>query len=1205
MTRGNITSVGGLLPHDLLNRIDLGDGTLVGLAPTDYGLESGDRVRDAVTRSWKRLAAEWRSFRRAEGHLPRTERTATSLTRDRWLRPLLDEMGFRGLRLVRKLTIDGKTYPVSHQWGTSVPVHLLGSRVPVGRRTPGVAGAAKTAPHHLLQEFLNRSDDHLWGIVSNGLLFRILRENRSLTRAAYIEFDLQGIFDGMAYGDFAILWLVCHRSRFESEDRQPSILEQWFNEGSTAAARARESLRIGVEHAIESLGTGLLSHPANSRLRSRLAAQELAESDFQQQLLRLVYRMLFLLVAEARNLLLAPDTPDSARERYYRFYSMERLCRLARNRRGNAHSDLWQALRVTMNALDVRDHNAQSVAGLALGLTALGSQLWSQESVADIASAQIDNDHLLRAVRSLTFFWDEEAKVLRPVDYYNLGTEEIGSVYESLLELRGEADIHSRQFTWEEVEGGERKTTGSYYTPPDLIARILDDTLDPLIEKASAQSEPQEALLNLKVLDPACGSGHFLIAVAHRIAEALVSVRDPGGDLSPERIRSALREVINRCVYGIDINPMAVEICKVSLWLESNTPGKALGFLDHHILCGNSLLGTTPKLLQDGIPDTAFKPVLDDDKLHASALRRSNKKQRKMPRQSMWVSEWSLSDDTAYLSEAIQYINDSPSDTADHILAKETQYIELVSDERTVKLKLLSDIWCAAFVVNKKLDAPAITEDVLRTLEGMSMTQLREIVSTARGDGFHLQGGVGQLQEAVTVVLSLAEQYQFIHMHLAFPDVFEVPDDPADASNVSTGWSGGFDAVVGNPPFLNQLRGSTVTQRHAANLQATRYEGLTSAYTDMAYLFFALSCEAARSVGGRVGLVQPESLLAANGAGALRREVSSRFTLESLWLAGEKMFSADVLTCAVTLRSGQIDGPSILRRTRGGNFQILPDLNISMLEVSQMPTWGPLIADGIGVPQVRLSTRHRLGDVLSATADFRDQYYGLIPFVVETVDLDTNRGISSVGHDLVPLITVGLIDPLHNRWGESPTRFAKKRWIAPAVDVSRLRTHSDLGTWADRRLVPKLLLATQTKTLEVVADEEGSLLPSVPVITVVPESISLWHAAALLSGPPLTAWAAARHLGASLSTSALKLSARQVEDLPLPAESEAWDLAALHARSAFRADSVHERTIYLRELAFEVCTAYGIDKSSEVIAWWLRRLPRRGSSSPSISCQRV
>ena len=336
MTAGAISTVGGLLTREFLERLDRIDPALPGLKPTDFELAPSERLRDAVTRSWNRLGALWTAFKREEQALPDTDDTATRLTRERWLLPLLSELGFAGLDAVQSLTSggEGKAYAISHEWRGRVPVHLMGWRTAIDRRTAGLPGAAAASPHGLLQEFLNSSDRHLWGIVSNGRVLRLLRDNASLTRQAYVELDLTAIFDGESFADFTLLWLCCHRTRFEGNTPARCPLEQWHREAAAQGTRAREKLRSGVEQAIVSLGNGVLTHRANSELRTRLRSGELTADRLQRQLLRVVYRMLFLLVAESRSLLLAPSTPADTKDRYERFYSMRRLCRLARSRRG-------------------------------------------------------------------------------------------------------------------------------------------------------------------------------------------------------------------------------------------------------------------------------------------------------------------------------------------------------------------------------------------------------------------------------------------------------------------------------------------------------------------------------------------------------------------------------------------------------------------------------------------------------------------------------------------------------------------------------------------------------------------------------------------------------------------------------------------------------------------------------------------------------
>lgn len=1199
MGAGAVSSAGGLLTLETLDRVVGGDQQVPGMSPDDYGLSTGGRLREAMSSSWLRLAETWAAFRRAEVELSEAGEAETGLTRELWLVPLLRDLGFNDLRAVRSLSPDddGKSYAISHEWRGRVPIHLMGWRTPIDRRTPGRRGASSASPHGLLQEFLNRSDSHLWGVVSNGRVLRLLRDNASLTRQAYVEFDLEAIFGGESFADFRSLWLCCHSTRFEADSTGRCLLERWREFGIESGARALDRLRDGVETAIRCLGDGLLAHPANVVLRRRVRSGAVAPDDLLNQLLRVAYRMLFLLVAESRDLLSAPDAAHEARARYRDYYSMSRLCDLGRDRRGSSHSDLWQGLLVTMDALDAGDDATQERTRQQLGLTSLGGMLWSRRAISDVAESCIDNAHLLEAVRSLAFVYDEEANALRRVDYQNMGTEELGSVYESLLELHADVDLDDRAFRLTARAGTERKTTGSYYTPPALISHVLDNALEPAIDEAKAQPDPQASLLALRVLDPACGSGHFLIAAAQRIAHALASVRGGGAQPSPEESSAALREVVGRCLYGIDINPMAVELCKVSLWLESNTPGKPLSFLDHRIIPGNSLLGVSPRLLDDGIPDEAFKPQAGDDKHHARALRARNRNEHARAGQGVLGPAWSPSADTAHMAEALRRMDAAPDDTAQQVAAKQAQHDRLRAEGRATKSKLLADAWCAAFAVAKTPEQPAITEGLLQALEAASPEQVRDLVAAERRGTGTDATDLGE-RDAVAAILRLADELQFTHLHVAFPDVFNVPEELSDASNESAGWSSGFDAVVGNPPFLNQLRDLTSTQARAASLQACRCGGLAKGYADAAYLFMALACEAVHPEGGRVGLVQPESLLAADGASALRHAIALRTTIESLWVAGEKVFSANVLTCAVTVRSGQSRRPEPIRRSVGARFEALPELEVSMAEVARMPTWGPLIAEGFGVPRVQLDGDARLGDVATATADFRDQYYGLQPFVIDAEEAHSGLSPDAGTTLFAPLITVGLIDPLHNMWGETPTRFAKKKWRAPAVDIERLRSDSDLGEWADRRLVPKLLVATQTPVLEVMPDEKGTLLPSVPVITVIPLEISLWHIAALLSAPPLTAWAAARYLGASLSTSALKLSARQIEDLPLPPPSQAWDDAAAHAKDAFESDSARARSAYLRRLAQCMCEAFGIEDSNELIAWWTDRLPEREDHHP-------
>ena len=254
-------------------------------------------------------------FRTAISQLPEKD-LGTGVTRERWLLPLFQELGYGRLLVTKAVEIDGKSYPISHSWHLA-PIHLVGFRLSIDKKVPGAVGAAKMSPHGLMQEYLNRSDGHLWGFVSNGLRLRILRDTVSLTKQSYIEFDVEGMMDGEVYSDFVIFWLLCHESRLEADKPEDCWLEKWSKGAQEEGTRALDQLRSGVEKAIEALGRGFLSNTANTVLRDRLRTGTLNKQEYYRQILRLVYRLILLFVAEDRGVLLNPNAATAAMERYF------------------------------------------------------------------------------------------------------------------------------------------------------------------------------------------------------------------------------------------------------------------------------------------------------------------------------------------------------------------------------------------------------------------------------------------------------------------------------------------------------------------------------------------------------------------------------------------------------------------------------------------------------------------------------------------------------------------------------------------------------------------------------------------------------------------------------------------------------------------------------------------------------------------------
>lgn len=775
--KANFTTIrveGAILPIDLLERIAKSEKGIEGLKEEDYHLLPGDTVKDAISQAWNRSRAAWANFQSQRAKLLSNE-PGTTLTRDKWLMPLLQLLGYGRLNPTKQsFDIEGKSYPISHLW-QQVPMHLVGCNVELDKRTARVPGASQASPHSLVQELLNRAEDYLWAFVSNGLKFRVLRDNVSLTRQAYVEFDLESMMQGEVYSDFVLFWLLCHQSRVETEKCEDFWLEKWSKTAQELGTRFLKELRKGVEQAISKLGSGFLGHPNNKVLRTKLQTGKLNAQDYYRQLLRLVYRLLFLFVAEDRDLLLDPAASQTVKDYYTKYYSTAKIRKLAGRRKGSKHFDLWQGLCIVMQKL--------GNGGCAeLALPALGSFLFSNRSLPDLDGCVIDNQALLEAFRVLAYTKDNNS--LRPVDYKNLRSEELGSVYESLLELHPIINTHVDVATFElqSVAGNERKTTGSYYTPDSLVQCLLDSALDPVLEEAIKDLDLQkaeEAILNLKVCDPACGSGHFLVAAAHRMAKRLASIRTGDSEPSPTETQKALRDVIGRCIYGVDINEMAVELCKVALWMEAIEPGKPLSFLEHHIQSGNSLLGTTPALMADGIPDEAFNPIEGDDKKKAAALKKQNKKEREGSQGSLLAQfEGGNELDTVDLLAKIKEIDLVDDSSISGIRRKQELYEQFILRDYK-QAKVIADAWCAAFVWKKTSEAPlAVTHDIFWLLKNKPQ---------------------GVPPSTLAEIEQLATQYKFFHWHLAFPSVFRM--DAAIAENKQTGWSGGFDIVLGNPPW--------------------------------------------------------------------------------------------------------------------------------------------------------------------------------------------------------------------------------------------------------------------------------------------------------------------------------------------------------------------------------------------------------------------
>lgn len=396
-------------------------------------------------------------------------------------------------------------------------------------------------------------------------------------------------------------------------------------------------------------------------------------------------------------------------------------------------------------------------------------------------------------------------------------------------------------------------------------------------------------------------------------------------------------------------------------------------------------------------------------------------------------------------------------------------------------------------------------------------------------------------------------------------------------------WPATPDVVIGNPPFLSQLSLRTARTREQAQLIEELYGDGKGGYADTAALFWLMAARLVNQ-GGRVALVLPRSVLAVRDATSVRRSVLDEMIPEVLWLPGKKLFGASVDVCVVSAYKQRPSSSTRLRTYVDVPPVLEQERTINLERLRECDNWSQLLADAMGVPDVAFpSDSLTIGDRWQVVADFRDEYYGVAPYVVDDPDdlLDDER--------FARLVTVGLIDPARCLWGQAQARFSRQRWEAPRVDLEALRQQSRFGNWAAARLVPKVVLATQTAVLEAAVDEKGVWLPMTPSISVIADADELWHVAAVLLSPVASAWSLRNAAGAALVRGGIKLSASQVRAMPLPSGANAWDQSAALVHEASELDNpakIKQMLLVAGELSTK---AYGQDEV--VTTWWKSRFP--------------
>lgn len=769
-----ITIQGNIVSSELLDKIRSEE--IKYQTPSDFGLDKNIRLRDEIGVAWAAARGHWTAFKVRRDRLQDSD-SGTSETRSSWMLPLLRELGYE-LETSRAETLpNGKAYAISHRDARqlNLPVHITGINDSLDRKREGIS---RLSPHALVQEYLNQTE-HVYGLVSNGRQLRLLRDATRLVRLSYLEFNLEKMMEEELYNEFAVLYRLLHASRMPAkpDEAEGSFIEFYHQESLASGNRIREKLSRAVEESILTLANGLLQHPDNADLRRAVQESRLAPDDYYQQTLRLIYRLLFLMVTEERNLVYAETLTDEQqrlRRIYTDFYSLDRLRKLAGKRLfvdGRKH-DLWESLKATFLLFEEVRY------GQKLGISPLGSGLFSPRALGEyLPHCRLSNENLLHALHKLSYFTGDSGSLVR-VNYSDLDVEEFGSVYEGLLDLKPVVTTIGDTLHFSYEAGTDRKTTGSYYTRPELVRELVRSALEPVIAerlrpfRLPEQREAAEAaLLGIKVCDPSAGSGHMLITAARELGLALAQVQTGEDQPSPTAYRDAIRTVIQQCIYGVDYNPAAVELCQVALWMESYNPGKPLSFLDHKIKHGNSLVGVFDLgELTQGIPDDAFNPVTGDDIIAARVLKKQNKdfRQRGQTNLDFQKAETKLQAQQESFAALFQTLSQSRQDSLADIEQVQKRYENARAGSWWTDWQACN-LYTAAFF-------QTYTDDTAPD-NPTSERLARYLQNPAAADG-RLMGRANALQS----------QHRFFHWPLEFPEVF-APQQ------------GGFDVVIGNPPW--------------------------------------------------------------------------------------------------------------------------------------------------------------------------------------------------------------------------------------------------------------------------------------------------------------------------------------------------------------------------------------------------------------------
>ncbi len=721
-------------------------------------------------------------------------------------------------------------------------------------------------------DFYLRMTDKTWGIVTNGRYWRLYHRDTSYRMNVFYEVDLLGMLE--EYSDSFLYFYAF----FCREALTSGFLDRAYHESKQYVAKLGDELKENVYEALRLLAEGFLKFPENGLSEPNL--EEIRANTFV-----LIYRLLFLFYAEDRRLLPLED-PN------YRSYSLRELAREVAERLDHGYAfspaarGYWAKLQDLFHIVNEGDD--------LLGVPPYNGGLFDENKHPFLAQYKVGDLYLAKAIDRLARTEASGRTGRGPVSYRDPGVRHIGAIYEGLLEhhlrvadqeiavvkekgrekfipiakLNGRKPLKTYRAgeVYLETDKGERKATGSYYTPHYIVQYIVQNTLGPLVEEKRkeiqrAKQELEEKvkqsrgynreayerqlhaignrlideIRSIKVLDPAMGSGHFLVEATDFLARELIrALGESPKEVEEEEIRWARREVVERCIFGVDLNPLAVELAKLSLWLYTVAKDRPLSFLNHHLRLGNSLIGARMK-------DLGTLPSL-----------KKRKKVETSGRISFFESE--LKKKLPVVIGQVVKLLQTPSDNVKQIREKERIYDKIREILRP--FKEVANVWTSVYFGNevkpgdyeqklllKLSDPPAVWESEVRSQPWFAKAQ------------------------------EIAREKHFFHWELEFPDVFYRETGQRKENP-------GFDVVIGNPPYVRQEQ--IGPNKHFFQSQYNAYHGVADLYV----YFIEQGLRLLRK-RGQFGFIVSNKFMRANYGGPLRQLLIAQSRLRQIIDFGE------------------------------------------------------------------------------------------------------------------------------------------------------------------------------------------------------------------------------------------------------------------------------------------------------------------------------